>query len=384
MSRQRSKTTMSKIATAGQQIVSATGHAVEATAQGAQRAVSATGHAVVATAQAGQRAASAAGHVAVETGHAGKRAVIAHAPAALMTTAALHGRDHAQGKTTDSQYALQQKTDQLTTPEQLSRENMLSLIKLRGQKLDSPGTGELDVNIHGTTARRKQFGTSWVDKGSAFSRAEGGARVRNVTDFQWTGGGSEEDRVTAGESLGNFLNDVKNPAIMGADADINAIAHSHGGNVLGKALSEEGTTGIKSAVMLGTPMMTRSGTNTSWSTAAADKVSGQIHSFSDPDDKIQTTGARLNEYAKLNVNPLKGADRLQVGRTFASPSTTPQHNISVESGRSKREKLKPTTGAKAHSELHKAPIGREVYSALLEPRASGSTSTTKPVDRRKL
>lgn len=288
----------------------------------------------------------------------------------------------ARGKINTAEHALQKKMVPLTTQQQLSRENTMNLIKVRGQKLANPQRSEVDVNIHGTFARSEP----WTGANSDFTRETTANRETNKAAFKWTGGGSEGARETAGANLGNYLNDVKNKFVMGEGAEINAIAHSHGGNVLGKAMSRDDTTSIQNAVMLGTPAMSKRGQNTSWSTEGADKVEGHIHNVYDKADKIQTTGARANEIVRGNANIVTGlvtGNRLSVGREFENASSTPQHNVEVQTKRSVLERINPMTKANAHSELHDAHIGRQVNKMLSTPQPNTNTRQTLAVTRDK-
>lgn len=226
----------------------------------------------------------------------------------------------------------------LTPKQQLARENVNNLINLRGQ---SQGKRGVDVNIHGTFAR----GADWVKSGSSFDKENLRARNTASTNFQWSGGSSEAARVQAGNQLNAFLKDVNRPAINRATtSDVNAIAHSHGGNVLGKALGKKDSQEIRNAVMLGTPQMSKNGQNTSWSSSAADKVKGNIHNIYDDKDAVQVTGARANEHFAGN--------NVSVDNKFSQKnSITPQNNIRVETGAW-------FPSVQAHSDTHDAKIGQ--------------------------
>lgn len=226
----------------------------------------------------------------------------------------------------------------LTTNQQLARENVNNLINLRGQ---SQGQRGVDINIHGTFAR----GEAWTKTGSAFDKENTRARNTASTNFQWSGGQTEASRVEAGKQLNAFLKDVNRLTINRSTSnDVNAIAHSHGGNVLGKALGAKSTPSIRNAVMLGTPQMSSGGKNTSWSANAADKVRGQIHNIYDNKDAVQVTTARANEHITGNM--------VSVDNKFSvKNSITPQNNIRVETGAW-------LPSVQAHSDMHDAKIGK--------------------------
>ena len=376
-------------------------------AHGVAAAGTATGRAV---SQAGQATAGAAatgayftGGVALSGVKAAQRGIGSLGPRGARARAsyAVKSRIFSPTHAGMAKSELAAHTSQLKPEAQLARENLLNLINLRGKQLGadevSEGvdtrslhstaarTSETDVNIHGTFAH----GGPWVKEGSAFTTASTAGRDTSATSFQWSGGGREKDRVAAGKSLGAFLGDVKNPFISGEQTRINAVAHSHGGNVLGKALSEAGTTGVQAAVMLGTPQMTRSGVNTSWSTAGADKVAGEIFSLHDKADRIQTAGARGNEFSLGNIGLLSRGPRLKVGREFSSPSATPQHNIEVETKRGIVATVSPAKGAAAHGQLHDgdamsgpAPVGTRVNEMLRASNTRATSGTPLPAGTR--
>lgn len=225
----------------------------------------------------------------------------------------------------------------LTTNQQLARENVNNLINLRGQ---SQGKQSVDVGIHGTFAR----GADWVKSNSSFNKEAMRGRNTANTNFQWSGGQTEASRVEAGKQLNAFLKDVKRPTINRTGSnDVNAIAHSHGGNVLGKALGNRNSQEIRNAVMLGTPQMSKNGQNTSWSRNAADKVTGNIYNVYDNKDAVQVTSARANEHIMGNM--------VSVDNKFSQKnSITPQTNIRVETGAW-------VPSVQAHSDTHDSQIG---------------------------
>lgn len=210
---------------------------------------------------------------------------------------------------------------QLTPNQRLARENVMSLIRLRGQARDTPGASNVDVMVHGTFAH----GADWAQPDSSFSRRVRNGRNAVTTSFQWSGSGVEQDRQAAGRQLAPFLRDTQRAFIAG-NRGTNVIAHSHGGNVLGHALSNHDVN-IDNAVLLATPAMSRGGNpNISWTDQGANRVRYGITGMSASDDLIQTVGAQANEWRNDQAN--RGV--LRSGRNFSRPnSPTPQMNMTV-------------------------------------------------------
>lgn len=218
------------------------------------------------------------------------------------------------GPPTARQY-VQARQQQLTPSQQLARSNAMELIRLRGR---AAGAQSVDVIVHGTNAR----GADWANPNSSFAQQVRGARNAVSTSFQWSGSFVEADRQTAGGQLSRFLRDTQNPLIAQGAARTNVIAHSHGGNVLGHALSNNATQ-IDNAVLLATPSMSQGGNpNVSWSAQGTHRVRNAVLNLSAPDDMVQTTLAQANERIRgHNIN----ADR-----PFSRPDAlTPQFNVTV-------------------------------------------------------
>jgi hypothetical protein len=254
---------------------------------------------------------------------------------------------------------LREKTRALEPERQIDRQNWLSLIRLRGDvrggQMEGGGVDErsigglqeghnkTNVMVHGTF----DHNADWAKPGSEEVNALTSGRNANTAAFQWSGGHTEAHRETAGTQLGKYFRDVKNPLIAGKGSEVSAVAHSHGGNVVGKALKAEAAAGqrgatIKNAVMLATPQMTNArGENTSWSKAGADRVTGQIISAHNTKDQVQTSGAFGNEEATGNTEVVDS------GRNFHVPSQTPQRNMEFTSGA-----WGPGRGAAGHGEMH--------------------------------
>lgn len=214
----------------------------------------------------------------------------------------------------------QRNMGNLSESQQLARENMMSLIKLRGANQAAGGGGAgraVDVIIHGTNAR----GADWARANAPFAQQVAHGRNAISTSFQWSGSRLETDRQASGRQLSSFLRDVRNPMIA-ANRSVNAIAHSHGGNVLGHALSDNRTR-IDNAVLLATPhMVGPNNPNVSWTGAATNRVRGMVAAFSTPNDLIQQQGATANEWAQRR--------NVMATRTFNQPAShTPQLNHMV-------------------------------------------------------
>lgn len=212
---------------------------------------------------------------------------------------------------------LQQQLQHLTPTQRLARENVMSLIRLRGAAQAAPGATGVDVVVHGTFAH----GADWARPDSSFSTRMRNARNAVATSFQWSGGPLEADRQTAGNQLAPFLRDTQRPMIAG-NRRTNVITHSHGGNVLGHALSNNNVR-IDNAVLLAAPMMSQGGNpNVSWTAQGANRVRNAIVALSAPDDAIQTVGAQANEWRQGRY--------ISSGRQFSRPdSVTPQINLTV-------------------------------------------------------
>lgn len=215
-----------------------------------------------------------------------------------------------------------------------THQNLMSLIRLRGARMEADAAGgggafaATDVIVHGTSlAGNNTAVPDWARPDSTFAtriRNGGGGHARDAvtTSFLWSGSGDEMERQRAGSALSRFITDTQRATIAGGRST-NAIAHSHGGNVLGHAMSHAGTH-IDNAVLLGTPAM-RSwlNPNVSWTAAGTDRVGGGIYNYSSPQDTVQTTMAQGNEWAR-------GYRGVRSGREFSRPgSTTPQHNVTV-------------------------------------------------------
>jgi hypothetical protein len=203
--------------------------------------------------------------------------------------------------------------------------------------------GSVDINIHGTWAR----GGDWERSNSPFSQNVRQNRNAVTTNFQWSGSVLEGNRQIAGNHLANFIRDTQNPMI-GGNRRTNAFAHSHGGNVLGNALSNNNVH-IDNAVLLATPHMRNYMTgneNTAWTAQGANRVRNMITAISAPNDLVQTTGATVFEH--LQGNPRN------TGRIFQRrDAITPQFNLRVppQGGGAW------LPGAQAHSDMHEGAAG---------------------------
>lgn len=267
-------------------------------------------------------------------------------------------------------------TGSMTVRQATNRANLMSLIRLRGAVLDASGSPSLigknaapnpqpnpnqgvqmmappsvDINIHGTFAR----GTDWVQENSVFSQNVRRNRNAITTNFQWTGSPLEAQRQIAGGQLENFIRDVKNPFIA-QGLEVNAFAHSHGGNVLGHAMSRQNVT-INNAFLLGTPHMSDANSvNVSWSRQGTDQVQNMIASVSAPNDLIQTTGATAAEWAQGNARIAR--------RNFLRPDAmTPLFNVTTQPLGNNAPWWKPS-GVQAHSDLHEGPTGNHVNTMM--------------------
>lgn len=213
----------------------------------------------------------------------------------------------------------------------LAHSNICTLIRLRGDRMAAPANAQVDVIVHGTNAR----GEPWAQADSSFARRVRRERAAVTASFQWSGGMTEMERQQAGDQLAVFLGDLRKalkktvehdvllagietlPAVCGRD--INVIAHSHGGNVLGHAMAQrELEIGI--AMLLAVPALANaSNANLSWTAEAANRVVRAIVNVSDRRDPVQTTLAGWNERIR--------GRRVESGRHFHRPeSTTDQSN----------------------------------------------------------
>jgi triacylglycerol esterase/lipase EstA (alpha/beta hydrolase family) len=182
------------------------------------------------------------------------------------------------------------------------------------------------------------------------------------TNFQWSGSNLESKRQEAGKHLSNFVEDIHK--VTGQRSETTLIGHSHGGNVIGHALTHqaaEGRGGVENAVMVGTPMMIdQQGTNVSWTAGGADKVQGQIISSHNNTDQVQTRAAHLNEFANGTTRNFQGSNPNAVvgsGREFHVPgSSTPQINIS--------RRAQTISPVGAHEETHGVDSLREIAGRL--------------------
>lgn len=208
-----------------------------------------------------------------------------------------------------------------------THQNLMSLIRLRGQhRAGGGGAGPqaTDIIVHGTSAAGNNLEPpDWAKSDSTFAQAVRGGRNAVSTSFVWSGSGAEADRQTAGRQLSAFIRDTQRTSIAGGRST-NVLAHSHGGNVLGHAMSHAGTH-IDQAMLLATPAMSRVGDpNVSWTAAGTDRVRGGIHTYSTTHDTVQTDMAQANEWARGNLG-------IRSGRDFSRPgSSTPQTNVTVD------------------------------------------------------
>ncbi|QNM96789.1 hypothetical protein [Chitinimonas koreensis] len=243
-----------------------------------------------------------------------------------------------------------------------TRENINSLIKLRGAKANPANfrSGQIDVMVHGTYAR----GSDWTQPSGDFARRIASGRRTLTTRFEWSGGATENDRRTAGTQLSRFLNDAggaklyrgmgaatSNPNSVRRDFGLNVVAHSHGGNVLGHAM-ENTRAFVRSAFLLGTPAMSRHpNPNVSWSTNALRRVGNVFNIYSNR-DRVQQELAQYNE-----------GNNVVVGRQLNFPNI-PQNRRNYQNIRfnpmNPQHDIDPYQyqGVTVHSELHNQATGR--------------------------
>lgn len=298
------------------------------------------------------------------------------APLPLSQGQAIRKRQQSSGMAPTAQQIFNANMGALTVRQANNRANLMSLIRLRGAVLDASGSTSLtgknaapnpqpnpnpamqmmappsvDINIHGTFAR----GASWVQNNSAFSQNVRRGRNAITTNFQWSGSPLEAQRQVAGAQLENFIRDVQNPVIA-RGLEVNAFAHSHGGNVLGHAMSRRNVS-INNAVLLGTPHMSDvNNVNVSWTRQGTDQVQNMISSFSAPNDLIQTTGATMAELVQGNARIAR--------RSFQRPDAmTPLFNFTTQPLGNNAPWWMPS-GVQAHSDLHEGPTGNQVNTTM--------------------
>jgi len=107
---------------------------------------------------------------------------------------------------------------------------------------------ETFILIHGTFAR----GAPWTKAGSALVKTLEGAFPRaRICRFDWSGGNSHQARLCAAQELRKY---VRSDEI--GEGPIFLIAHSHGGNVALKAISDnEIQRKVKGVICLATPFI---------------------------------------------------------------------------------------------------------------------------------
>lgn len=187
-----------------------------------------------------------------------------------------------------------------------ARENINSLIRMRGAKGTNRAATQVDVMVHGTLARDEP----WSSATGQFANRIRSQRAALGTRFEWSGARDENSRQAAGKQLSSFLKDLSGDSLyMRRDAmgpqrgglieghrGVNVIAHSHGGNVLGHALNQRNTPAIQDAFLLGTPSMyTQRRDNVSWSNNSLNRVTGRVHNLYSNWDPVQQGLAQQNE-----------------------------------------------------------------------------------------
>ncbi|MDB2646908.1 alpha/beta hydrolase [Pseudomonadales bacterium] len=260
----------------------------------------------------------------------------------------------------DYKGVLREKTAALGEHGELARQNLMSLIRLRGSVMEHRAGGvtpNVDVGVHGTF----DHNAPWTKTDSAEMAALGNGRDTLPTNFQWTGSGLEAKRQSAGKQLSDFVEDVRK--IAGEETHLTLAGHSHGGNVIGHAMTHQAGTnrgGVDDVVMLGTPMMTnREGVNLSWSSAGADKVRGEIISAHNTVDQVQTTAAFANEFGEGRTRNYLGTNNRAVaasGRQFDVDSQTKQTNLLLQA--------QSSSGADAHNEMHSSEVLSKIADRL--------------------
>ena len=107
-----------------------------------------------------------------------------------------------------------------------------------------------------------------------------GAPDANVFCFLWTGGDTASERKNAASLLYPDLNVMRSQFRA-----LNVVTHSHGGNVLGHALSIDPSLKIDAAYLLACPIM--EGEGRSWRKGENMERVRTLHTFSHPYDKVQ-------------------------------------------------------------------------------------------------
>ena len=181
-----------------------------------------------------------------------------------------------------------------------------------------------------------------------FSRFED-PEYNPIIYFQWLGEPTEACREQAAQYLQSFLKILINDILL-PEVDIHVFAHSHGGNVVGQALSyldissldlsKRGGVVFKSVTLLGTPAQVK-GRN--WSDAIQ-KV-GHIYNYYSLHDSIQGTAASYGnsvDWTSDHGGFYRAADLVGCFRPLNNAKVT-NYDFSV---------VTSENGRTAHSDLH--------------------------------
>ncbi|UAA39291.1 alpha/beta fold hydrolase [Paraneptunicella aestuarii] len=143
--------------------------------------------------------------------------------------------------------------------------------------------------IHGTGAKDRALqNPGYARPESEFAhlaKSHYGSKTTYST-FAWSGAATSKAREKGATELLQSIRDFK---AKHPDTNVNLIAHSHGGNVAGRALQQmnEGES-VSSVMLLGTPQFRKGGQNTVWNSDAIAHVQGDIHNVYSRNDRVQT------------------------------------------------------------------------------------------------
>lgn len=191
--------------------------------------------------------------------------------------------------------------------------------------------------------------------------------------FDWSGSSAESGRQRAATDL---LDRIRHAQQELPTHDMNIVAHSHGGNVVARALSEMGPNeSVRSVMTMGTPQFrkqaevyapSREQSNTLWGPQAQSHVRDEIVNVYTRNDYVQTKGAGFVN--RMNVVRTAGDgvnSRTHSGRRLIPASSATVTNVDATNVATSRV-------AKAHGSYHEA----ETFKAISNHIKSGYKGST--------